>query len=155
LAEAETNFWYRSTVGWSELRIGDVVADRYRIEREIGRGGMGVVWSAVHTTLREAVAVKVVRSEAKGEGTRRFLREARIAARLTSEHAARVRDAGVLPSGAPFMVLELLVGRDLGALLRKDGPVPEATAARWVLEACDALAEAHSLGIVPSSSRWS
>lgn len=129
---------------------GDVIAGKYRVDRIIGVGGMGVVVSAMHVHLDERVAVKLLRPEGAGrsETTERFMREARAAVKIKSQHVARVMDVGVMSDGRPYMVMEYLEGRDLGEELERNGPMPEALAVDYVLQACDALAEAHKRGIV-------
>jgi serine/threonine-protein kinase len=131
-------------------RPGDVVLGKYRIERSIGRGGMGIVLAASHLSLRERVALKVLLPSLieNQEVVARFLREAQAAVRIKSEHVARVMDAGRLESGVPFLVMELLEGKDLGRHVREEGRLPVATAVEYVLQALEAIAEAHSLGIV-------
>jgi serine/threonine-protein kinase len=132
------------------LKVGDIIADKYRIDRIIGRGGMGVVFGAHHLQLDETVAIKVLLPEALADesATQRFEREARAAAKIKSEHVARVHDLGKLPGGAPYIVMELLEGEDLGARLGRLGPLPIEQIAERMLQACEALAEAHALGIV-------
>jgi hypothetical protein len=132
------------------VREGDLVAGKYRIENEIGAGGMGVIVAARHEQLDQRVAIKFVRGETLGneEGVQRFLREARAAVRLRSEHAARVLDVGTLESGVPFMVMEYLEGQDLARVLAERGPISAELAADWIAQACEALAEAHAAGIV-------
>jgi serine/threonine protein kinase len=129
---------------------GDVVADKYRIERVIGSGGMGVVMSALHLAMGERVALKFVTAEraTDREAIGRMMREARATFRLRSEHAVRVHDVGELASGTVYIVMELLEGRDLKAELESRGTIPEAEVVRYALEACDALEEAHALGII-------
>ncbi len=129
---------------------GDVVAGKYVVRGVIGRGGVGVVVAADHKTLRCPVALKFLRPELAHEPdvVQRFLREAHAAARLRSEHVARVMDADSTESGAAYLVMELLEGRDFAALLRDQGPLPIPTAVDYVMQACHAVAEAHSLGIV-------
>ena len=129
---------------------GDVVAGKYRIDRVLGRGGMGLVVAAEHITLRQKVAVKMLLPEAakRGDATERFLREARAAVAIKSEHVARVMDVGTLDSGAPFMVMELLTGSDLGGVLQQRGKLPVAEAVDFILQAGEAIAEAHALGII-------
>ncbi|MCC6648805.1 MAG: serine/threonine protein kinase [Polyangiaceae bacterium] len=131
-------------------RPGRTLLGKYRVERALGAGGMGVVVSATHAVLGERVAIKLLAdgAAARPEQLARFVREAQTAARLKSEHVARVFDAGTLPEGAPYMVLELLDGHDLAALLKERGRLPVTEAVDCVLQACEALAEAHSLGIV-------
>src|SRR6478609_739412 len=137
------------------LQPGTVLADRYVIEREVGRGGMGIVAAAHDRLLRRSVAVKVATELAEPSGSKpppvaveRFLREARAAAQLRSEHVAKVIDLGQSSDGTPFLVMELLEGVDLASYLRSHGPVPAEQAIAWVLQAVDALAEAHAKGIV-------
>jgi serine/threonine-protein kinase len=132
------------------IREGDILAGKYRVERIIGSGGMGIVVAARHQQLGQLVAIKFVRDEAIGDegAVERFLREARAAVKLKSEHAAKVLDVGTLESGAPYMVMEFLEGSDLAQVLEKDGPLPIVAATEWVLQACEAVAEAHAAGIV-------
>jgi serine/threonine-protein kinase len=127
-----------------------MLAGKYRVERVLGAGGMGVVVAARHVELDQLVALKFVREDAiaSGDGVQRFLREARAAARLKSEHVARVLDVGKLESGAPYMVMEFLEGSDLGKILAERGPLPLDAASDWILQACEAVAEAHAAGIV-------
>jgi len=130
------------------IPIGAVLAGRYRIERVLGQGGMGVVVKAMHLQLFQPVAMKFLLPEVLGnqQVVQRFLREAQAAVRLKSEHVARVIDVGSLETGAPYMVLEYLEGADLSNFPRSQlsiGGIVD-----LVLQACEALAEAHSLGIV-------
>ncbi|RYE81850.1 MAG: serine/threonine protein kinase, partial [Myxococcales bacterium] len=120
------------------------------IERVLGQGGMGLVLQARHAQLGQPVAIKVIRPGAgvDAESNARFLREAWAAATLNSEHIVRVSDVGVLPSGAPFMVMEYIEGQDLARLAAARGPLPWGEAIGYVLEACVGLAEAHARGIV-------
>jgi serine/threonine-protein kinase len=131
-------------------REGDIIAGRYRVERVLGQGGMGVVVAARHTSLRQRVAVKFLRPAAlKLPGaSARFLREAQAAAAIHSEHVARVTDMGTLGTGSPFMVMEHLDGTDLSSVVKAKGPLSIKEAVDFVLQACEALAEAHKLGIV-------
>lgn len=132
------------------VREGDLLAGKYRVERIIGSGGMGVVVAARHEQLDQLVALKFVRDEALGnqDAVQRFLREARAAVKLRSEHAAKVLDVGTLESGAPYMVMEFLEGRDLAQVLADQGPLSVEAAAEWIVQACEAVAEAHASGIV-------
>jgi len=127
-----------------------MLAGKYRVERVLGSGGMGVVVAAVHVQLEQRVAIKFVRDEALGnsDAVQRFLREARAAVKLKSEHAAKVLDVGTLESGAPYMVMEYLEGSDLGAVLADHGTLTVQAAAEWIVQACEAIAEAHAMGIV-------
>jgi serine/threonine-protein kinase len=132
------------------VKEGDVLAGKYRVERVLGVGGMGVVVAAHHIQLDEKVALKFLLPNALGnaEALARFEREARAAVKIKSEHVARVSDVGKLDSGAPYMVMEYLDGGDLSGVLEKQGRLPADQAIAFVLQACEAIAEAHSLGIV-------
>ncbi|HEX2572345.1 MAG TPA: AAA-like domain-containing protein [Polyangia bacterium] len=139
-----------ATVLETAIHPGAILLGKYRVERALGRGGMGLVVAARHIELRELFAIKLLAPSREDHPTAvsRFLREARAAARLTSEHAARVYDVGRLDDGTPFLVMEYLDGDNLDALLRRRGALPLGEAVRLVLEACDAIAEAHAIGIV-------
>jgi serine/threonine-protein kinase len=129
---------------------GDVLAGKYRVERVIGVGGMGVVVAAHHLQLARRVALKFLLPEACSQpgAVERFLREARAAAQIGSEHVTRVSDVGTLETGAPYMVMEYLKGSDLAALIKARGRLSIQEAADFVLQACEAVAEAHAIGIV-------
>jgi eukaryotic-like serine/threonine-protein kinase len=131
-------------------RVGDILADKYRIERILGVGGMGVVVAAYHIHLDERVAIKFLLPEAVGnpEVVARFAREAKAAVKIKSEHVARVIDVGTLASASPYMVMEYLEGCDLSALVQQRGALPIEQAIEFVLQACEAIADAHGLGIV-------
>jgi serine/threonine-protein kinase len=129
---------------------GSVIAGKYRVERVLGQGGMGMVVAAVHTGLDRRVAIKVLLPEVaqNPELVARFDREARAASRIQSEHVAKVLDVDKLEDGAPFMVMEYLEGCDLADLVKTRGALPGQEAIEYVLQACEALAEAHVAGIV-------
>jgi len=129
---------------------GQLLAGKYRVERVLGQGGMGVVVAAHHVVLDEVVAIKFLLPEAlrSAEAVARFEREARAAVKIKSEHVARVTDVGRLETGAPYMVMELLRGRDLAVLLHEQGPLSLPDVADYLLQAGEAIAEAHGLGIV-------
>jgi serine/threonine protein kinase len=135
-------------IGTWPIPIGAVLAHRYRVERVLGQGGMGVVIAATHLQLQQLVAMKFLLPEMLGnvQVVQRFLREAQAAVRLRSEHVARVIDVGSLENGAPYMVLEYLEGADLSAIPRAQLTVGGII--DLMLQACEALAEAHSIGIV-------
>jgi serine/threonine-protein kinase len=130
--------------------VGSVLAGKYRIERIIGSGGMGVVVAAEHVQLGERVAIKFLLPQGLGNKTliARFKREARAASRIRSAHVARVFDVDVRPNGAPYIVMEYLEGRTLAAAIQEDGALPVPLAVDLLLEACEPIAEAHVLGIV-------
>lgn len=130
--------------------VGQVLAGKYRVERVLGQGGMGVVVQAMHLQLEERVAVKFLLPDyaQQPEAAARFLREARAAVKIKSEHVARVIDVGTLETGAPYMVMEFLSGRDLSDILEARKQLPVEEAVEYVLQATEALAEAHAAGIV-------
>jgi len=135
------------------IPVGSLVAGKYRIERVLGHGGMGVVVAAMHEQLRQRVAIKMLLPEAKTSpnAVSRFLREARAAAAIKGEHVARVLDVGELEGGSPYIVMEYLEGRDLAAILAslaEPRRLPSEEAVGYVLQACEAIAEAHAAGIV-------
>ncbi len=132
------------------IRAGDLIADRYRVERVLGKGGMGIVVAARHVDLDELRAIKLLRpsAETSPRVVTRFLREARATVKLKSEHIAQVYDVGRLDSGLPFTIMEYLEGQDLRQLLRKRGAVEPVLAVDLVMQALEALAEAHVMGIV-------
>ncbi len=137
----------QSAAGVSE---GSVLAGKYRVERVLGVGGMGVVVAARHLDLDYKVAIKFLLPALleDHECVARFAREARAAVKITSEHVARVLDVGTLENGAPYMVMEFLEGEDLSGWLRSRGPMPVDQAVDFLLQACVAIADAHSTGIV-------
>ena len=132
------------------MTIGEVVADKYRIERLIGEGGMGVVVAATHLQLDTVVALKLLPESSTSDPVlvERFVREARAAAKLRSDHVTKVLDVGKLQSGAPFMVMEYLEGANLADVLAAGGRLEPSVACDYVLQACEAVAEAHAHGIV-------
>ena len=132
------------------LTPGTVVSERYRVERIIGRGGMGAVYLATHIDLDAQVALKVLAPQVtnNADAVSRFFREARASACISGEHVARVLDVGRLPGGAPFMAMEYLEGCDLGSLLEAEGPQSIEDSIEYILQAADAVAQAHARGIV-------
>jgi len=132
------------------VQRGDVLAGKYLVEEILGVGAMGVVVAALHVELDRRVALKFMKLEAitRPEGIERFLREARAAGRLRSEHTCQVHDVGRLENGAPYIVMELLDGEDLETLLKRAGPLPVGEVTRYMIEVCEAMAEAHAAGIV-------
>ncbi|WP_437736340.1 protein kinase domain-containing protein [Sorangium sp. So ce1335] len=136
---------------WRRIpRVGDIIGGKYRVERVLGRGGMGLVVSAHHVSLRHRVALKFLLPEGRTTpgAVERFFREAQAAAAIASEHIARVIDVGHTDEELPYFVMEYLNGIDLEALVETRGPLPIEQAVSYVIEACEALAEAHALGIV-------
>ena len=129
---------------------GTVLAGKFRVERVLGQGNMGVVLLATHLQLDQQVALKFLLPStlSQAELEARFAQEARAAAKIKSEHVARVIDVSALDNGAPYIVMEYLEGTDLAKQLARRGPLPVAQAVAHVLQACEALAEAHAAGIV-------
>jgi serine/threonine-protein kinase len=127
-------------------RPGHLLAGKYRLEGELGRGGMGVVMAGHQLSLDRPVAIKFLRGHLTASGRQRFTREAMAIARMQSQHVVRVFDAAE-EDEVPFIVMERLVGRDLAAVL-EEGPLGVELAVKCLLEACEAIAESHSLGIV-------
>jgi serine/threonine-protein kinase len=127
-----------------------MIAGKYRVDHVLGSGGMGVVVQATHVALNQAVAIKLIRDDVarSPELIARFMREARAAAQLPPEHIARVTDVGQTEKGEPFLVMELLSGRDLDAELEARGPLPIEEAVGYILQACEGVAEAHAAGLV-------
>jgi serine/threonine protein kinase len=139
-----------STLVSGAPKPGDVLVGKYRVERLIGSGGMGIVLAATHLELQEMVAIKLLLPQVTQapDAVARFLREARAAIKIHSEHVVRILDVGRLESGAPYMVMEYLEGQDLARAVEQGGPLPLAVGVDYLLQACEALAEAHALGIV-------
>jgi serine/threonine protein kinase len=130
-------------------QVGEVLAGKYRVDKILGIGGMGMVVAATHLEIDQRVALKFMLPGADSpESSMRFLREARAAGRLNSEHVCRVMDVGRFDTGAPYIVMEYLQGENLGAILRRRGPFRVADAVDSVLQAIEGLAEAHAHGII-------
>ncbi|HEY0991305.1 MAG TPA: serine/threonine-protein kinase [Kofleriaceae bacterium] len=123
---------------------------KYRVDSIIGRGGMALVVKAWHLGLDEQVAIKMLRNDVAiaDEMVARFVREAQAAARLKGEHIARIVDVGRFDDSRPFMVMEYLEGQDIGQLIAERGWLQPSLAIDLVIQACEALGEAHALGIV-------
>jgi serine/threonine-protein kinase len=132
--------------------VGEVIVGKYRVDSVVGSGGMGIVLSATHLGLGQRVAIKVLtvsnEDERRDEARERFLREGRATAALVSDHVVRVYDVGMLDSGAPFMVMELLRGQDLARTLLQQGTLSIERACDCVRQAAEAIASAHAQGIV-------
>lgn len=135
---------------FARTQVGEVIAGKYRVERVLGVGGMGIVVAARHLELDELRAIKLLHPAELGnaQSVARFGREARAIARLRSEHVARIHDAGRLENGIPYIVLEHLEGSDLHKLGKQRGRFSVGDAVLYVLQACDAVAEAHAAGTV-------
>jgi serine/threonine protein kinase len=132
------------------MDVPQFIAGRFRIEREIGTGGMGAVYLATHLGLERPVAVKIIRREFAGDAdvADRFLLEARTMAKLRHPNAAMIFDAGNLPDGRHFIVMEFVEGETLSQALAREGRFTFSKAVGIATQICDVLEEAHRLGIV-------
>ncbi len=132
------------------MDVPQFIAGRFRIEREIGTGGMGTVYLATHLGLERPVAVKIIRREFAGDAdvADRFLREARTMAKLRHPNAAMIFDAGILPDGRHFIVMEFVEGETLSQALAREGRFSPTNTVHIATQICDVLEEAHRLGIV-------
>jgi serine/threonine-protein kinase len=132
------------------LEVGQVIARKYRLDRLLGAGGMGYVALATHLQLDQRVALKFLRPETvkRKDLVQRFAVEARAAAKIRGDHVAKVTDVDALEDGTPFMVMEYLEGEDLSERMQRTGRLPYLEAAGYILEACEAIAEAHALRVV-------
>ncbi len=130
--------------------VGDVIAGKYRIDSVAGEGGMGIVYEAEHVILRQRVAVKAMLPGAlsSAEALERFSLEASAIARIACEHVVRVMDAGTLPNGAPYLVMEYLDGSDLEKVLARRGALPASQVVDFALQALEALAHAHATRVI-------
>src|SRR5262245_9418616 len=141
---SQTSRKQESTVERSELAAGDVLAGKFRVERVVGRGGMGIVIEATNLQLDQKVALKFLAKGADDPAVaERFSNEARAAARLRSEHVARVYDVGEDAVHGPYIVMEMLTGRTLAEVLSTAGRVALHRAVEYIIDACEGLAEAH------------
>ena len=131
-------------------REGELLADKYRVTRLLGEGGMGAVYEAQHTFVGRRFAVKFLHVDLarRSEAVARFRREAQTAGSLESEHVASVVDFGAAADGTPYLVMEYLEGRDLGRLLGSEGAIVAPRAVRLVIQACRGLEVAHAAGVV-------
>ncbi len=133
-----------------ELRPGALIGSRYRVDRVIGTGAMGVVVAATHVELEERVAIKLLHTGAARSTSvaRRFVREARAAARLKGDHVVRILDIDQPTDAPPFIVMEYLDGHDLKRELTRRAPLSVEDAVDYALQICAGLAEAHRHNIV-------
>ena len=132
------------------MDVPQLIAGRFRIEGEIGTGGMGTVYLATHLGLDRPVAVKIIKREfaTDHDVAERFLREARTMAKLRHPHAAMIFDAGSLPDGRQFIIMEFIEGETLSQALAREGRFAAPRAVQIATQICDVLEEAHRLGIV-------
>lgn len=132
------------------IEQGALIDEKYRVDRVLGAGGMGVVMAATHVDLDRLVAVKLIREELAEDDAvvERLMLEARAAAKINSNHVGKVLDVGKLENGVPYIVMEHLEGVDLCQMLESHGALPIMDSVDYVLQACEALAEAHLASIV-------
>src|SRR2546421_6415887 len=132
------------------MDVPQFIAGRFRIECEIGRGGMGTVYRATHLGLQRSVAVKIIKSEYAHDTdvADRFMREARTMAKLRHPHAAIIFDAGNLPDGRHFIIMEFIEGTTLSEALAREGRFSPERAVNIAVQICAVLEEAHQLGII-------
>lgn len=134
----------------SDALIGKVVEGRYRVEQQIGEGGMGVVYRATHVSLNKPLALKVLRGEmAKdAEVVQRFIQEAQAATSIGHENIIDISDFGKLDDGTVYFVMEYLNGQPLNDLIKRGGSIPVKDAVSIIRQIGDALGAAHQRGIV-------
>lgn len=130
------------------MRAGDVIAERYRLDRLLGEGGMGAVWAATHLVTGRGHALKLLRKEADEGTRRRMLREARAASAVRHPNVVAVHDVLEAPDGGPVLVMDLLEGESLGARLARERKLEPEEVRRVGVAVLDALAAAHGAGIV-------
>jgi serine/threonine-protein kinase len=130
--------------------VGAVLADRYRLEGLIGRGGMGVVYRARHLLLDRPVAVKLLRAHYLEDerSVQRFMREAQAMARVEHRNAVTIHDFGMMPDGGAYLVMEFIEGETLRAMLNRAGPLAPADAVAIAEQICGAVDAAHRQGVV-------
>lgn len=149
--DASSSYTSSTMSSSAPVEEGQILAGKYRVDKILGQGGMGVVVAARHIGLDEPVAIKFLLPEVleNKEAVERFGREARASIKIKSEHVVRVMDVGTMEGGMPYMVMEYLKGGDLSQLLQsRGGPLTVSEACEYLLQACEAIADAHALGIV-------
>ena len=128
--------------------IGTVIDQRFEVRSRLGHGGMGSVYRALQTSTRREVALKVIRGEVTEELAKRFLREGLTTSALPNIHTVTTFDFGRDPAGRLYLAMELLKGRPLDAVIRREGALHWQRAVRIVSQVAESLAEAHDKGIV-------
>jgi serine/threonine-protein kinase len=133
-----------------EILEGEILAGKYRAERVLGSGAMGVVVRVTHVATSQVLALKYLRPSVARDpqATARFLREAEAAGRIQNPHVVRISDVGTVASGVPYLVMEYLEGVTLEARLKAGPPLDVATACDFALQACEGLAAAHATGVI-------
>jgi eukaryotic-like serine/threonine-protein kinase len=138
------------SIDHEQPKEGELFAGKFRIEKLLGQGGMGSVYLALHEQLRQKFALKVLLGEiaTNPEAVARFINEASAAASIHGEHVARVSDVSTTSGGLPYMVMEYLEGSDLAQLIELKGAIPAPDAVDYVLQALEAVHQAHEARIV-------
>lgn len=133
-----------------DLMIGTTLADKYKIESEIGRGGMSVVYKGRHELMDRMVAIKMLQAQLVNDQTsiKRFKQEAKAASCLTHTNVITVYDCDVSPGGQPYLVMDYLVGESLADIIKRENHVEEMRALNIFIQACDALEHAHLKGVL-------
>ena len=133
-----------------EALLGRLIADRYRLTRKVGEGGMGEVYEATNEGGGETVAVKILRDKYtdRPEVAQRLLNEARLASSIQHENIVRILDSGTTEDGRPFVVMEHVPGESLADRIRREGAQDQALVVRLVLQAASALSAAHARSVV-------
>lgn len=150
LGDDEVTTWDFGAARAEPIRVGDLLAGKYRAERVQQQSALGITLEAMHEQLGQRVSIRVSSADPRAypEASARFLRGARLAVRFQNAHTARIIDVGTLDSGAPYIASELLTGSDLRRVLRVREVLPVSEAVDYTLQACEALADAHAHGLV-------
>jgi serine/threonine-protein kinase len=132
------------------VALGALVEQRYRVERMLGAGGMGVVAKGMDEKTGEAVAIKFMRADTltQSDSLKRFVREALALKTIQNPHVAALKDVGNLPNGLPYIVMEYLEGEDLELRLRRESSLPWRVAIEIALQVCAGLEGAHASGVL-------
>jgi len=133
-----------------ETPIGTILADRYEILSEVGRGGMSIVYEARHLLMDKVRAIKMLLAQLMYDQTskKRFQREAEAASCLEHPNIIAVHDFGIAPTGQPYLVMDFLVGDSLAELIKREQRIGQFRAVKIFLQACDALSHAHKKGVI-------
>ena len=138
------------SVGATGVQPGDVIADRYRIVAEIGRGAMGVVYRAEHVQISKLMAIKLLHREVEDDpqNVARFQREAEAASRLDHPNTVQVFDFGRTDAGSLYLTMEYVDGRDLGKIIAQEGTIPFGRVAYLCAQVAGSIADAHAAGVI-------
>lgn len=131
--------------------IGSILSDKYRIESEVGRGGMSIVYRGMHELMDRTVAIKVLQAQLVSDqvSVKRFQQEAQAASCIAHPNVITIHDFGIAsPSGRPYLVMDFLVGESLSDIIRRDHQVEMMRAMKIFIQACDALEHAHRKGVI-------